>query len=95
MEHVQRQPQISVHFSHKVITAGQDVKKAWVEVNSGAGTGPKRIEGDYVIGCDGAGSSVRKSLYGEDFPGYTWQKQLVATNVRSKSAERSSKSEHY
>ena len=41
----------------------------------------QRMEGDFVLGCDGGGSVVRKGLFGKSFPGYTWPMQLVAVNV--------------
>lgn len=70
----------TVHWNHKVVTVGQDADQAWVDVETPEG--PKRIHGDYVLGCDGAQSQVRKSLFGDDFPGFTWDQQIVATNVR-------------
>ncbi|KAK7935937.1 FAD-dependent monooxygenase terC [Apiospora marii] len=42
--------------------------------------GGKKIHADYIVGCDGATSMVRKSLF-PDFPGFTWERQIVATNV--------------
>ncbi|KAK7214894.1 hypothetical protein V2G26_002897 [Clonostachys chloroleuca] len=36
---------------------------------------------DYVVGCDGANSVIRKQLFGADFPGYTWNLTIIATNV--------------
>ena len=35
----------------------------------------------YVVGCDGANSMVRKSLFGREFPGFTWDSQIIATNT--------------
>ncbi|ORY57902.1 FAD binding domain-containing protein [Pseudomassariella vexata] len=69
----------SISWNHKVVTVGQDEKTAWVDVETP--DGPTKVYGDYVVGCDGANSSVRKSLFGDDFPGFTWDKQVVATNV--------------
>ncbi|KAK5651865.1 hypothetical protein OQA88_11634 [Cercophora sp. LCS_1] len=63
-------------WEHKVTSAGQDENKAWVEVE-----GKGRIEGDYVVGCDGANSIVRRSLFGDEFPGFTWEEQIIATNT--------------
>lgn len=80
LERVLQQETASVHMSHAVIDVGQSDDAAWVRVKSGDEV--KRIEGDFVIGCDGAKSVVRKSLFGDDFPGFTWDKQLVVTNVR-------------
>jgi 2-polyprenyl-6-methoxyphenol hydroxylase-like FAD-dependent oxidoreductase len=40
-----------------------------------------RKDADYVVGCDGANSTVRRLLYGDSYPGRTWEEQIVATNV--------------
>ncbi|KAK8927975.1 FAD-dependent monooxygenase terC [Metarhizium anisopliae] len=84
LERVLQQETATVHMSHAVIDVGQSDDAAWVRVKSGDEV--KRIEGDFVIGCDGAKSIVRKSLFGDDFPGFTWDKQLVVTNVHYKMA---------
>lgn len=68
-----------VGWRHRVVRVEQDAGKAWVDVETPEG--PRRIEGDYVVGCDGASSQVRRSLFGSDFPGFTWEKQIVATNT--------------
>ncbi|KAI0203686.1 FAD binding domain-containing protein [Astrocystis sublimbata] len=68
-----------IHWKHKVTGTGQDETHAWIDVDAPEGT--KKFTGDYVIGCDGATSQVRKSLFGDDFPGFTWERQIVATNV--------------
>ena len=74
------QPSLQVFFNHKVVGLGQDTEKAWVDVETPEGQ--KRLEADYIVGCDGASSTVRRKLYGaKDFPGYTWDKQIVATNA--------------
>ncbi|KAH6657258.1 FAD binding domain-containing protein [Truncatella angustata] len=67
-----------IHWNHKVVDVGQNDEKAWVEVDTPSGR--SKIYADYIVGCDGAGSQVRKSLF-EDFPGFTWDQQIVATNV--------------
>lgn len=80
-KHVSAQPSAKVLFNHKVVDLGQDETKAWVIVETPEGN--KRLEANYIVGCDGATSTVRRKLYGaKDFPGYTWDKQIVATNVR-------------
>lgn len=79
-EHLQRQPTVSVRWSHRVVKVGQDGDKAWVDVETG--DGKKRFEADYVLGCDGASSTVRRELFGPEYPGETLNAQLVATNVR-------------
>ena len=78
-EHLARHPSGKVLLSHEVLSVGQDESKAWVDVKTP--DGEKRLEGDYVVGCDGAPSKVRRELFGNEFPGFTWDKQIVATNV--------------
>ncbi|KAI1489508.1 FAD binding domain-containing protein [Biscogniauxia mediterranea] len=68
-----------VRWRHRVVATGQDDRHAWVEADTPEGR--TTIFGDYVVGCDGAASAVRKSLFGDEFPGFTWDKQIVATNV--------------
>jgi 2-polyprenyl-6-methoxyphenol hydroxylase-like FAD-dependent oxidoreductase len=73
----------NIFWNHRVVDSGQDGSKAWVdtEVEESGEKVRKRMYGDYVVGCDGGRSAVRKSLFGEDFPGFTWDKQIVATNA--------------
>ncbi|TKX27696.1 FAD-binding domain-containing protein 1 [Elsinoe australis] len=70
-----------VSFKHKVTGIGQDENKAWVDVETPEGS--KKMEADYIIGCDGANSQVRRSLFGDlNYPGKTWDNyQIVATNT--------------
>ncbi|KAJ9494711.1 hypothetical protein H2202_009787 [Exophiala xenobiotica] len=77
--HAIAQPTLKVSFNHKVVDIGQDADKAWVDVETPEGQ--QRLEAAYIVGCDGASSIVRRCLYGKEFPGYTWDKQIVATNV--------------
>lgn len=79
--HIQKYPNIKVHWGHEVTGIGQDESKAWVDCKTSQGE-EKRFEGDYVCGCDGANSKVRRCLFGDlNFPGKTWDEQIVATNV--------------
>lgn len=85
MEAVGAQPTVQVEFGCRVVDVGQDPQgdSAWVDaVRDSEGAKPTRIEASYVVGCDGASSSVRGSLFGRSFPGYTWDTWLVAVNVR-------------
>lgn len=61
---------------------GQNSAMAWVDtVHTNTGE-QSSLEADYIVGCDGANSVVRRSLFGDrEFPGRTWNEQLVATNV--------------
>lgn len=78
--HATALPTVKVLFGHKVVDIGQDEGKAWVEAETPDGL--QRFEAEYVVGCDGASSIVRRKLFGaKDFPGWTWDTQIVATNV--------------
>jgi len=75
------QPTASIRYGYKVIEIGQDDGQAWVEVDTPGG-GKEKRSADYVVGCDGANSTVRRRLFGNwNYPGFTWDKQIVATNV--------------
>jgi 2-polyprenyl-6-methoxyphenol hydroxylase-like FAD-dependent oxidoreductase len=72
---------VRVLFKHRVLPQiGQTDDKAWVDVDAEGDV--KRFEADYIIGCDGGNSQIRRSLFGDmDFPGWTWNKQIIASNV--------------
>lgn len=77
---------IEVRFNHKVTGTGQDEarKKGWVDVEIGEEDEEKqreRIEADYIVGCDGASSAVRRSLYGKEWPGQTFDCRFIVQNV--------------
>jgi len=82
MDHAKKNENITIKWDHKVVDVGQDDSSAWAIVRGEDGTETK-YTGDYLCGCDGANSQVRKSLFGESFPGHTWDAQIVATNVCS------------
>ncbi|KAK4149723.1 para-nitrophenol 4-monooxygenase [Chaetomidium leptoderma] len=70
-----------VEWEHRVVGVGQDDEGAWCEVEVGETKEKKVVRGDYVVGCDGANSMVRRALFGEEFPGFTWDAQIIATNT--------------
>ncbi len=70
---------VSIHWSHRVVGLSQDEHRVSVEVDH---LGHRcTMIADFVVGCDGASSGVRKALLGRDFPGYTLDTQMVTTNV--------------
>ncbi|KAH7247142.1 hypothetical protein B0J15DRAFT_402068 [Fusarium solani] len=81
-DHAKALPKLQYLFNRKVVDIGQDESKAWVDTVDQTKDEKSRLHADYVIGCDGANSIVRRSLFGDwKFPGRTWDEQIVATNV--------------
>ncbi|KAK0716588.1 hypothetical protein B0T21DRAFT_296588 [Apiosordaria backusii] len=81
--HVKSQQTAEIKYGWKVAEIGEDVEKdkAWVKVEKADGSTEVR-EADYVVGCDGANSIIRRKLFGDwVYPGYTWDRQIVATNI--------------
>lgn len=79
-EHLDQQPNVEVKWSYKVVKIDQDDNEARITVETPEGE--KTLAADYIVGCDGANSQIRRSLFGDwEFPGRTWDEQIVATNV--------------
>jgi 2-polyprenyl-6-methoxyphenol hydroxylase-like FAD-dependent oxidoreductase len=80
LKHIERYPSCQILWSHEVIGIEEGDKEATVIAKTPEGE--KKYSADYVVGCDGANSKIRRSLFGDwNFPGFTWEEQLVATNV--------------
>lgn len=79
LKHLTDQTTARISWSFRVVELGQSEKEAWVDVETPEGL--KRLTADYIVGCDGAKSTIRRKLFGEDFPGHTLDEQIVATNV--------------
>jgi 2-polyprenyl-6-methoxyphenol hydroxylase-like FAD-dependent oxidoreductase len=67
-----------VRFSHKLVGLSQTSGGAVAEVETPEGL--KVIKAEWVIGTDGARSTVRE-LLGLKFEGHTWPNRFVATNI--------------
>jgi len=78
MEHLARLPRTQVLWNHRVTALEQasDRVSLTVETPDGAQT----MQADWVIGTDGARSTVRRLLELE-FEGFTWPDRFVATNI--------------
>ncbi|KAF2454146.1 hypothetical protein BDY21DRAFT_366549 [Lineolata rhizophorae] len=76
----QKEKNIEFRFGHEVVSVGQDDGGAWATCKLSDG-GETVVRGDYLCGCDGANSIVRRTLFGERFDGFTWDAQIIATNV--------------
>jgi len=78
--HILKRPTATVLWSHELIAMEQDENSARITCKTPEGE--VTFEADYVVGCDGANSKVRRLLFGDwEFPGKTWAEQIVATNV--------------
>jgi len=76
-EHAHRKG-VEVLFNHRVVSIEQRSDSAITVVQTPEG--PREFQSKWVIGCDGARSTVRKML---DIPyeGHTWANRFVATNI--------------
>ena len=71
-------PQVSVRFNTRLTTVNQDATGVTLQVVTPAG--PEELRAKWVVGADGAGSTVRHRL-GLEFAGMTWPERFVATNL--------------
>lgn len=78
MTHLARLPNTRVLWNHAVKALAQDGDK--VRLAADTEEGEVRFEADWVIGADGARSTVRQ-LLGLPFEGFTWPDRFVATNI--------------
>ena len=80
-DRLMQQPNVIMSWEHKVTATGQDEDGAWIDVQTN--NGMERLSAPYIVGCDGANSHIPRSLFGHfEFPGKTWDEQIVATNAR-------------
>ena len=80
LDHLERLKNVEIKWKYKVKKIDQDETKARIVVDGP--NGEETLEADFVVGCDGANSQIRRSLFGDwEFPGTTWDEQIVATNV--------------
>jgi 2-polyprenyl-6-methoxyphenol hydroxylase-like FAD-dependent oxidoreductase len=69
---------VDVRFNTQLQSMSQDPAGVTLEVSTP--DGPEQMRAGWVIGADGAGSTVRHQL-GLAFDGMTWPERFVATNV--------------
>lgn len=68
-----------VHWGCKYIGHTQDDSHVLVEAERNGKT--EKFDADFMVGCDGGRSSVRRALFNDSFPGKTWDVQIVAMNL--------------
>lgn len=78
LRHLKDYPNVKVLWCHKVVGLEQDADT--VVATCETSEGEVKIAGEYLVGADGARSTVRK-LIGCTFDGFTYEKMIVATNV--------------
>ena len=71
-------PHVTVRFNARLASLNQDSNGVTLKVMTP--NGPEELRAKWVIGADGAGSTVREQL-ALDFEGMTWPERFVATNV--------------
>jgi 2-polyprenyl-6-methoxyphenol hydroxylase-like FAD-dependent oxidoreductase len=86
LRHLTTKYDSEVRFNQKVVEITQDEKQSLVSLVAVDPTTNQEVRYtcDWLVGCDGAGSSVRK-LSNIPFEGFSWPKEdFVATNIRPK-----------
>jgi 2-polyprenyl-6-methoxyphenol hydroxylase-like FAD-dependent oxidoreductase len=78
MRHLARLPDTRVLWNHKLVGLAQDGRHARLEIETPSGG--TTMTADWVVGADGARSTVRR-LLGVGFDGQTWPDRFVATNI--------------
>ncbi|WP_181781290.1 FAD-dependent oxidoreductase [Pseudonocardia pini] len=79
LRHLEAQPGASMHWNTRVTGVDQD--DDGVRVTAEGPDGPEVFTARWLVGTDGAGSTVRQAV-GLGFEGMTWPERFVATNVR-------------
>jgi 3-(3-hydroxy-phenyl)propionate hydroxylase len=75
IERLRQMSNAEVHLGEKVVALSQDEKSVRVE------TEKAQYTADYVIGCDGGRSTVRKEL-GIEFEGFTWPERFLVITTK-------------
>lgn len=80
LEKLEQEPSATILWNHEVVGQRQEDGRGVVDISTP--TGRKKLSAPYIVGCDGANSKIRRLLFGDwEFPGKTWDAQVVATNV--------------
>ena len=79
-KHLERLSNVEIRKSTRCLSCSQDDSGVVVKVKGPNGV--ETIEGDFLIGADGAASTVRKDILKLNFFGTTWPMRYIATNTR-------------
>jgi len=77
--HLERMPNVQVLWNHRAEALTQDSRG--VTLSLGTPDGARELRADWLIGADGARSTIR-GLLALPFEGFTWPDRFVATNTR-------------
>ncbi|KAK3711705.1 hypothetical protein LTR37_009482 [Vermiconidia calcicola] len=75
---------VKIRWGCKVsgIKSGLDADDETATVEFEEGGESKQCTADYVVGTDGGNSTIRRLVFGKrNFPGHSWEEQIVATNT--------------
>ncbi|KAK5704579.1 hypothetical protein LTR17_021775 [Elasticomyces elasticus] len=77
---------VGVKWGHKVTSLKSGLhrndKSATIEVETPDGNSVTSYTADYIVGCDGGNSTIRRLMFGQrNFPGFSWDVPIVATNT--------------
>ncbi len=78
LEHLRRYPEADLRFGWKLTGFEQDADG--IVATAVTGGREERIAGRWLIGADGAHSTVRRAL-GIEFSGFTWPERFLVTNI--------------
>jgi 3-(3-hydroxy-phenyl)propionate hydroxylase len=73
-------PGVELHFGERVTAVEHDAKGVRLGTEMVEGSMPRKIEGRYLIACDGANSIVRRSL-GIEFEGMTYPEKFYCVTT--------------
>ena len=80
LQHLKGYKNVEILFNHTLTGVSQTAEEVVVTSINAVTSETKIFRGQYLCGCDGGKSSVRK-LTGTSFNGFTWPVQLMSTNV--------------
>ncbi|MWA02971.1 hypothetical protein F8568_021840 [Actinomadura sp. LD22] len=79
LDRLRRMPGVDIRLGWSVDSIGQDADRVTVRASRGADTDV--LTGDWLFGCDGGRSTVRKAI-GTEFEGYTWPERFAVLTTR-------------
>ncbi|MFT4583982.1 MAG: 3-(3-hydroxy-phenyl)propionate hydroxylase [Gammaproteobacteria bacterium] len=78
-KHLAPMSNVDIRYSTKLVSCLQH--DGGVVAKLTGPNGDEEIEGDFLVGADGASSTVRSDVLGYDFFGFTWPQRYVALNI--------------